>query len=365
MPSRPLRPVPQRGINGPARTDKRTPPLLTRRGLLCLAALSVSPAARAQQLPLEIARMMPGEFTWHPERAPQGAVAVIISLPEQRVHVYRNGVRIAVSTCTTGMEGHETPTGVFTILQKDVDHHSSIYNNAPMPNMQRLTWDGIALHAGNLPGYPASHGCVRLPYAFSKLLFGITHLGTPVIVSGHSSDPWELIHPGFVLARLSQAELDGAVRELDVRQRPSDWPDEWDEAEPYPITTALVTSPDRRITLLRDGREVLTESFLLDDDRPLGEHVLVLSAAEAGKLRWLGVTHQPDPERPLQPETSILDRLILNSATRERLLTFAHPGLTLVISDIAASPDRRSERGFVIMQSGLLRSPQPQEAPRP
>lgn len=341
--------------------------MLTRRALLRAggATLTLGSALRAQELPLEIDRMVPGEFTWHPERAPRGPVAVIVSLPEQRVHVYRNGVRIAVSTCTSGMAGHETPTGVFTILQKDVDHHSSLYNNAPMPNMQRLTWDGIALHAGNLPGYPASHGCVRLPTAFSERLFEVTHLGTPVIVSGHSSDPWELIHPGFVLARLSEAELDGAVRELAVRRRPSDWPDEWDEADPFPITTALVTSPDRRITLLRDGREVLTESFLLDDDRPLGEHVLVLSAAEQGRLRWLGVTHQPDPRRPLQPETSILDRLILTPVTRERLLGFAHPGLTLVISDIAATPDRRSEQGFVIMQSGLLRSAEPEEAPRP
>ena len=127
--------------------------MLTRRSLLRAggAALALAPAARAQELPLAIDRMLPGEFTWHPERAPQGPVAVIVSLPEQRVHVYRNGLRIAVSTCTSGMQGHETPTGVFTILQKDVDHRSSLYDDAPMPNMQRLTWDGIALHAGNLP----------------------------------------------------------------------------------------------------------------------------------------------------------------------------------------------------------------------
>ncbi|WP_353471765.1 L,D-transpeptidase [Salipiger sp. H15] len=345
--------------------------MLSRRSLLGggVAALATGPALRAQELPMEIERMMPGEFTWHPERAPRGPVAIIVSLPEQKVHVYRNGIRIAVSTCTSGMEGHETPTGVFTILQKDVDHRSSIYNEAPMPNMQRLTWDGIALHAGNLPGYPASHGCVRLPTAFSELLYGVTHIGTPVIVAGHSSDPWEVIHPGFVLAQLSQAELEGAVRELETPHRPSDWPDDWPEEEdgasPYPITTALVTSPDRRITLLRDGIELLTESFLLDDDRPLGEHVLILSAAEQGKLRWLGVTHQPDPEHPLQPESSILDRLVLSDASRERLLAYAHPGLTLVISDIAATPDRRSRPGFVIMESGLLRSPQPQGARRP
>jgi len=90
--------------------------------------------------------MRPGDYTWHPERPTTRGVAVVVSIPEQRVHVCRTGIRIAVSTCSTGREGHETPTGVFTILQKDRDHRSSTYNDAPMPNMSRLTWDGIALH---------------------------------------------------------------------------------------------------------------------------------------------------------------------------------------------------------------------------
>ena len=81
---------------------------------------------------------------------------------------------------------------MFTVLQKDKDHHSKTYNNAPMPNMNRLTWDGVALHAGNLPGYPASHGCVRLPMDFSEKLWAVTHIGTPVIIAGSHSDPWEL-----------------------------------------------------------------------------------------------------------------------------------------------------------------------------
>jgi lipoprotein-anchoring transpeptidase ErfK/SrfK len=94
---------------------------------------------------------------------------VIITLPRQLAFVYRNGVLIGVSTVSSGTKGHATPTGVFTVLQKKVEHYSNLYNAAPMPYMQRLTWDGIAMHAGNLPGYPASHGCVRLPKAFAKL----------------------------------------------------------------------------------------------------------------------------------------------------------------------------------------------------
>jgi len=101
----------------------------------------------------------------------------VVSLAEQKAYVYRAGKLIGVTTVSTGKRGHRTPTGSFTILQKRRKHFSNLYNNAPMPNMQRLTWTGIALHAGALPGYPASHGCVRLPMEFSKLLFAVTELG--------------------------------------------------------------------------------------------------------------------------------------------------------------------------------------------
>ena len=127
-----------------------------------------------------------GEFNWHPERAKAGPMLIIVSIPDQKVHVYRNGIRVAASTCSTGKPGHATPTGVFKILEKDKHHHSSTYNNAPMPNMNRLTWSGIALHAGQLPGYPASHGCVRLPLEFSELLFGITQKGMTVVIADNT-----------------------------------------------------------------------------------------------------------------------------------------------------------------------------------
>src|SRR5438093_10832988 len=85
--------------------------------------------------------------------------------------IYRNGVRIGVSTISSGRDGYETPTGVFTILEKNKEHISHKFNDAPMPYQERLTWSGVALHAGGLPGYPESHGCVHLPLAFSKILF--------------------------------------------------------------------------------------------------------------------------------------------------------------------------------------------------
>src|SRR5215204_2296675 len=118
-----------------------------------------------------------GQYVWAPQLSADGPALFVVNLATQRAVLFRNGVPTAATTISSGTKGHETPTGVFTILQKNREHYSSTYNNAPMPNMQRLTWKGVALHAGKLPGYPASHGCIRLPPQFSALLFGATTLG--------------------------------------------------------------------------------------------------------------------------------------------------------------------------------------------
>jgi hypothetical protein len=106
-----------------------------------------------------------------------------IDLARQRASVYRDGVRIGATTISSGKPGHETPTGVFTVLQKDKDHYSKKYHHAPMPYDLRLTWEGISVHGGHVPGYPASHGCVRLPIAFSRSLFNEARLGMTVTIT--------------------------------------------------------------------------------------------------------------------------------------------------------------------------------------
>jgi lipoprotein-anchoring transpeptidase ErfK/SrfK len=110
-------------------------------------------------------------------------VKVVVSIPLQKAYVFQDGELVATSPVSTGKRGHETPAGTFRILQKKVHHRSSKYDNAPMPYMQRLTWYGIALHAGRVPGYPASHGCIRLPRSFAKKLYGMTDYGTSVTVT--------------------------------------------------------------------------------------------------------------------------------------------------------------------------------------
>ena len=340
----------------------------TRRATLAAlsgAALIAATPLRAvdRNIVYAIDNMLPGEFTWHPERSPGGAVAVVVSLPEQRVHVYRNGIRIAVSTCSTGKRGHRTPTGVFTILQKDKDHRSSLYDDAPMPNMNRLTWDGIALHAGHLPGYPASHGCVRLPMEFSEKLFAITHVGTPVIVAGEEEEAWELIHPGLVLGTAATDEMVAAVAGLSTRQRPSDW----SAGDGIPAVTVLATAEDRQATLIQNGAELLRAPMTIEGPPQLGEHVFLLKEPAPGdtELRWLGVTYRADPAAPMTqtgkrpPETDLLNRLHAPDDFMAEIKARMHPGMTLVVSDLAATPDRRSGKDFVIMTGENLVSPRP------
>jgi hypothetical protein len=112
-----------------------------------------------------------------------GPVHVVVSLAEQKAFVFKAGRLVATSPVSTGKRGHETPTGTFPIMEKQVHHRSNRYSNAPMPYMQRLTAYGVALHAGHLPGYPASHGCIRLPWGFAKRLYGMTGNGTVVTVT--------------------------------------------------------------------------------------------------------------------------------------------------------------------------------------
>ncbi|MCX7285628.1 MAG: L,D-transpeptidase family protein [Novosphingobium sp.] len=112
----------------------------------------------------------------------QSGVLIVVSKPTQQMHVFKDGALWATSPVSTGKRGHGTPAGVFPILQKRVQHRSNIYSNAPMPYMQRLTWRGIAIHAGHLPGYPASHGCIRLPYGFARSLFALTRADATTVV---------------------------------------------------------------------------------------------------------------------------------------------------------------------------------------
>ena len=173
------------------------------------AAAAVEPPAAAVETATSL---KPGEFVWQPERAPRGAVEMVVSIPLQRAYVYRGGILIGVTTVSTGKPGHRTPTGRFDILQKRAKHFSNLYNNAPMPFMQRLTWGGIALHAGQIPGRPASHGCVRLPLDFARNLFGVTSVGASVHIVDTSPAPREAL--AMIRGNGAYAGMGGPLEEV-------------------------------------------------------------------------------------------------------------------------------------------------------
>ncbi|QIG81869.1 L,D-transpeptidase family protein [Sphingosinithalassobacter tenebrarum] len=197
-----------------------------------------------------IAALRPGQYRWYDsgfERISarvDDRITATVSIPEQRIYVYRGGLLIGVSTVSTGMAGHETPTGEYPILQKAEFHRSNIYSNAPMPFMQRLTWDGIALHAGHNPGRPASHGCIRLPREFARKLFRLTERGTVVTVTDRTIvDPGGMWAPPITV----DGHVGGEAFNVVVAENES-WP------APAPMGGRWKPGGDTQ-SLRRDGRE--------------------------------------------------------------------------------------------------------------
>jgi L,D-transpeptidase catalytic domain len=298
----------------------------------------------------EVVNLKPGEFLWAPEKSPEGPVAIIVSIPDQLVHVYRSGVRIGLSTCSTGKKGHSTPTGVFTILQKDKNHHSSTYNDAPMPNMNRLTWSGVALHAGNLPGYPASHGCVRLPIQFSEYLFSVTHVGTPVVIADDHSEPTPVTHPGPILSSLAEHELKAAVAGLEKRTLP---PQERHDGMQHAVSI-LVSRSDRELYVLKDGKILAKGRIdIVQPNEPFGSHVFVLTAPhkDGRSADWLAIRHTASgsPAGSDASADSLIGRVQSDPALAKQVADLMHPGLVLVMTDAPLDPQTRSTRDFVVM----------------
>src|SRR5262245_53343981 len=124
-------------------------------------------------------------------------IMAIVSIKSQQVTFYDADGWILRAPVSTGIKGRETPAGVFAVLEKDIDHHSSLYDDAFMPHMQRITWNGLAMHGGPLPGYAASHGCVRMPFGFAEKLFNRTRIGMRVIISPNDAAPVEFSHPAL------------------------------------------------------------------------------------------------------------------------------------------------------------------------
>jgi hypothetical protein len=289
-----------------------------------------------------------GEFNWFPDRSETGPIILIVSLPDQRVYVYRNGVRIATSTCSTGKLGHATPTGVFKILQKDKNHRSSTYNNAPMPYMNRLTWSGVALHAGQLPGYPASHGCVRLPKQFAERIFGVTKLGMTVVIADDKSQPEEVAHPGMVLGEYAAREFNA----VDTAIKATEYSEAHERAPQSP--SVVVSSVDKSIHVFDNGAVAASGKVeIRDPEKPLGERVYQLIGADdrSELLTWQAAGVGATAKASSEDNATALRRIKADLPAREAVRKRLKFGMTLVTTDKPADSRSRSGDEFVVLDS--------------
>ena len=261
--------------------------------LLALLLLTAAPALAAsavQSSPFNtpVTDLKPGQWIWDDRIAPAGPMLVVVNLSSQRAYAYRNGVRIGATTISSGKAGKNTPTGVFTILQKNKDHKSNLYNSAPMPYMQRLTWDGIAMHAGNLPGYPASHGCVRLPMEFSKKLFEVSNMGMTVVVTdgkGMVAEPESIIEN----AMLPTVDANGLPNDPTMNRLGSDEVSRWEPGKsPNGPVTIVLSTGSKRILVYRNGIEIGRSRIGVADGFEIGTRAAQFAGRDAdGTVRWI------------------------------------------------------------------------------
>src|SRR5215813_4331406 len=165
------------------------PAIVTLAAIAALTGLTAGAAARQLHAAPPTEAMAPREAG--------EPIMAIVSIKSQQVTFYDADGWILRAPVSTGIAGRETPAGVFAVIEKEKDHHSSMYDDAWMPNMQRITWNGLALHGGPLPGHAASHGCIRMPYDFAEKLFDKTRIGMRVIISPNDAAPVEFSHPAL------------------------------------------------------------------------------------------------------------------------------------------------------------------------
>src|ERR1700730_1325783 len=318
------------------------PPFIITTILVTLSFLFVTPESHAQVhtkgTPVApfTPTLKPGDYVWHPELSATGPVVVLVSLPDQILYVYRNGVRIGRTTVSTGKPGKHTPTGVFTVLQKKVRHESSIYKGAKMPHMQRLTWSGIALHAGYLPGYPASAGCVRMPVDFAAKLYSVTGIGTTVIIADNKSAPDHTVRPGLLFSGKTGTPPTGGFVWAPYKA-------------PKGTISFIISAPDRRIYVYRNGVEIgRAPVIVLERTRLSGTYVYSADSTidSSGRRDWI-YTASVGKKAPNLKELE--NRISIDPSFLQDVRALIEPGTTLILTNAPVGRQTHSGSGVNIL----------------
>ena len=342
----------------------------------------------------------------------KGPISVYVSIDKQALTLYSGDQPIAHSRVSTGMAGHSTPTGVFSIIQKNRWHRSNIYNNAPMWFMQRITWSGVALHQGVVPGYPASHGCIRLPEAFARQLWGITKMGARVIVTRGEITPAAFANPKmFVFKRApepqkpepaepavsintaddaiksafnaAETRAQRAVSQTGVRVTATDagntdpgFAAVTKPLKPGPI--AMFISRKEGKLFVRKGFEPVFETPVTFEhpDQPLGTHVYTALAFndDNSSLRWMVTTVPTSLDTPKREKVrtakgktakaepvvaaptpvfstpaEALERVTIPQEAIDRIQDLMSPGASLIISDKGLGSETGKGTDFIVL----------------
>ena len=330
-----------------------------------------------------------------PEDPPKGPLQIIISIADQRVSLFDNGALIARSSVSTGTQGHPTPLGVFSVISKQRWHRSNIYSAAPMPYMQRITWSGIALHAGVVPGHPASHGCIRLKNDFAIRLWHLTKRGTRVIIAHDDVQPVEITNPHlfkpkavsgspeFQAATVAGKSISTAAAthgslvsktetpEATSLQVPSSAPAEGAPRKMAPISVFVSCKLSK--LFVRQGFSPLFDVAVKieNPEEPLGTHVFTAMEfqSEGAAIRWT-VVSIPDEfpriegatkerEAPVKQTAlsvpspdkanAVLNRIEIPQDTVERISKLLTPASSLIISDDGFSHETGKDTDFIVV----------------
>ncbi len=324
----------------------------------------------------------------------KGPLHIVISIADQRISVYDDGALIARSSVSTGVSDHPTPSGIFSVISKQRWHRSNLYSDAPMPYMQRITWSGIALHAGVLPGYPASHGCIRLKRDFAIRLWHLTKRGTRVIIAPNDVRPVEIANPRLPQAKPKAAYAppktaddisDDAMIEVAEAPLPSTFAE---DPQPQQITAQVPGSARKVVPIsilvsrksnklfVRHGFKHLFEApvTIRDPEEWLGTHVFTLMRSRLGDapFRWTvmsipersprarqgsttrsksAIKHMvktTPPEPSPEKANAALDRIEMPPDAVERIAELLTPGSSLIVTDYGISSESGPDTDFIV-----------------